>query len=92
MNKKDSTLKTVASYVRSSEINANEHLESGTELLTIKSPYRVGKPRTLVFGAFATIFVAVASILLFYGCKKDGDNLVKQHKILEENELLKRRQ
>jgi hypothetical protein len=79
---------TVAADVIVSKcVNANERLESGNESLTIKYSYRVGQPRTLVFGAFAILFLAVASILLFYGCKKDGDNIVKQHKMLEGNEL-----
>jgi hypothetical protein len=53
---------------------SNEKTVKRNGLLT-KSPYRVGQPRTLVFGAFATLFVAVASILLFYGCKKDNEKL-----------------
>ena len=87
MQSKKETFGTVAADRSSSKVNANEHFESGHVLLTIKSPYRVGQARTLVFGAFATVFVAVASILLFYGCKKEGDNLIKQHKMLEGDEL-----
>jgi len=52
--------------------NSNEKMVKETQLLT-KSPYKVGQPRTLVFGAFATLFVAIASILIFYGCNKDKE-------------------
>ena len=64
--------------VKSTDRQATGSTSKGTattvneiRLLT-KSPNRVGKPRTLVFGAFAALFVAIASILLFYGCKKDN--------------------
>jgi len=56
---------------------------SGISLLT-KRPNRVGQPKTLIFGACAIVVMAIAPILLFYGCRKDkvlndGNKLIKQY-------------
>jgi hypothetical protein len=59
----------------------------GIRLLT-KFPYRVGQPRTLVFGAFATLFVAIASIPFFYGCQKGSTS---QNTLQENTSLAERK-
>ena len=57
--------------------------KNGLELLTPTRQNGRGRTRYLPFGAFATVFVALASILIFYGCKKETDlqsESIKTHK------------
>ena len=71
-------------------LNSDKKMVKKTRLLT-KSPYRVGQPRTLVFGAFAALFVAIASVLIFYGCKKYGaenEESIKSHKSMSVETII----
>ena len=59
-------------------------------LLTTKRLTGGRQKKRLIFGACATVFVAVASILLFYGCKKEDvqTGLVKQQEKQEMRSML----
>ena len=67
-------------YFESSEVADNQISAMGDVvrscgsergLFTIKRLINSGRTKRLFFGAFTAIFVAVASMLIFYGCRKD---------------------
>jgi len=88
MNENNVKFGAVPAYARSSRsVNTDEHLEKKTLLLTFLCLSGARHKTTPIFGALATLFVVGVSMLLFYGCKKDGDNLVKQHKVYFTEEL-----
>ena len=55
-------------------VGAETTSKHGFTLFAIKSLIRSRQQKKLISGAFATIFVAVVSVLLFYGCKKEKDD------------------
>ena len=57
------------------------------ELLTTRQKDR-GRTHALSFGAFATVFVAVASMLIFYGCKKETDFVQTENNLKHKNAVV----
>jgi hypothetical protein len=75
----------VAATNKSSEVNANGRLE-GRSALTTKRLMNSGRTKGLFFGTFATVFVVVVSILIFYGCQKD--TAVQNGNSINEKEMM----
>jgi len=47
---------------------------NGQSIFTTKRLINSGRTKGLFFGTCTTVFAVVVSVLIFYGCKKDGNN------------------
>ena len=56
---------------QNSAMGVGVRFKNGWSLCTIKRLIGGRQKKKLIFGTCATIFVAVVSVLIFYGCKKD---------------------
>ena len=62
-----------AAHCSEKEVGSCNNLKDKTGLFTNKRLTNSRRNKRLFFGTCATVFVAVVSVLLFYGCRKDAE-------------------
>ena len=70
----ENVVKNIEEVADSNAMVGSSILKNGSRLLAMKRLTGGRQKKRLVFGACATVFVAMASVLIFYGCRKFSDN------------------